>query len=86
MFICSGTFDRIQMCLKWFNIVNHFLTALYGKLDSESHSHIKYIYATAIPFSIFHYFEAIFNILFIQVLITLSEYKNRISIENDAKN
>ena len=30
-FICSGTFDRIQMCLKWFNIVNHFLTALYGK-------------------------------------------------------
>ena len=40
-FICSGTFNRILMCLKWFNIVNHFLTALYGKWDSESHSHIN---------------------------------------------
>ena len=32
------------MCLKWFKSANHFLTALYGKWDSESHSYINYIF------------------------------------------
>jgi len=37
----QGLLTESSMFLKRFNIVNRFFTALYGKLDSESHSHIN---------------------------------------------
>ena len=44
----QGILTESSMCLKWFNIVNHFLTALYGKWDSESHSHINAMFSPSL--------------------------------------